>query len=106
MEVTVHVNTGETLTVGIRSGNMKSDGTVTTTADGTGWFKVDNFQIELIEDDETAINGLTPNPSLVERGAIYDLSGRKVANGFGEKNNSQQLPMGMYFVKGRKIYIR
>ena len=112
MEVTVHVNTGETLTVGIRSVNMKSDGTVTTTADGTGWFKVDNFQIELIEDDETAINGLTPNPSLVERGAIYDLSGRKVANGFGEKNNSQlsilnsQLPMGMYFVKGRKIYIR
>ena len=76
MEVTVHVSAGESLTLGIRSGNMKNDGTVITTADGTGWFKVDNFRIELIEDDATAIqNSKIQNSKLW---GIYDLSGRRV----------------------------
>ena len=76
MQVTVHVSAGESLTLGIRSGNMKNDGTVITTADGTGWFKVDNFRIELIEDDATAIqNSKIQNSKLW---GIYDLSGRRV----------------------------
>ena len=78
MEVTVHVSAGESLTLGIRSGNMKSDGSVTTSNDGTGWFKVDNFRIELIEDDETAINRPSPQPSPKWEGAVFDLNGRKV----------------------------
>jgi hypothetical protein len=73
MEVTVHVAAGETLTIGIRSSNMKNDGTLISSADGTGWFKVDNFQIELIEDDETAINTLLPTRN--ERERWYSLNG-------------------------------
>ena len=115
MEVTVHVSAGESLTLGIRSGNMKSDGTVTTSSDGTGWFKVDNFRIELIEDDETAINSPSLNPFLYG-GGIYDLSGRKLVNGSEWENspsilNSQfsmfnGLRKGLCIVNGKKLYIR
>jgi TRAP-type C4-dicarboxylate transport system permease small subunit len=49
MEVTVHVGAGESLTLGIRSSNLKNNGTTATSADGTGWFKVDNFRIEKVE---------------------------------------------------------
>ena len=82
MEVTVHVSAGESLTLGIRSGNMKSDGTVTTTGDGTGWFKVDNFRIELIEDDATSLNEELKVKKEGMRSekydAAYDLSGRRI----------------------------
>ena len=49
------------------------------------------------EDEETSLTGPTPDPSLVERGDWYDLSGRKIANG--------QWPTakGIYIKNGKKI---
>jgi len=44
MNVNVIIAKGQSLRMGILSGNMKSDGTVAT--DNSGWFKVDNFRIE------------------------------------------------------------
>ena len=46
MAVKVTVLDGESLTVGIRSGNMLPDGTKAT--NNAGWFKVDDFRIELV----------------------------------------------------------
>ena len=48
------------------------------------------------EENETS---LTPNPSPRERGTIYDLSGRKVANG------QQPMSKGLYIVNGKKMLI-
>lgn len=44
MSVTITVSEGETLKVGIKTGNKGKDGTVQTGAD-VGWFKVDGFHI-------------------------------------------------------------
>lgn len=48
MAVKVTVLEGEPLTVGIRSSNLKADGTRAT--DNSGWFKVDDFRIELVRE--------------------------------------------------------
>lgn len=48
MAVKVVVLEGEDLTVGIRSGNLLADGTRAT--NNAGWFKVDDFRIELARD--------------------------------------------------------
>lgn len=50
MEVIVDVKDGESLTLGIRTGGLKPDGTEATSEDATGWFKVDHFRIERVED--------------------------------------------------------
>ena len=44
MNVNVTIAKGQSLRLGILSGNMKSDGTAAT--DNSGWFKVDNFRLE------------------------------------------------------------
>ena len=48
MAVKVTVLEGEPLTVGIRSSNLKADGTRAT--DNSGWSKVDDFRIELVRE--------------------------------------------------------
>ena len=50
-------------------------------------------------------NGPTPNPSLVERGVVYDLSGRKVNSQLSTVNCQlvNSLKKGIYIVNGRKI---
>lgn len=113
MEVTVHVSAGESLTLGIRSGNMRNDGTVTTTNDGTGWFKVDNFRIELIEDDATTIQNSKLEIQNSKYGGIYDLSGRRVAQQFKIQNSKSKeqenssmfngLRKGLCIVNGKKV---
>ena len=47
-------------------------------------------------DDETRIEGPTPTPSLVERGEIYDLSGRRV----------EKAVKGLYIVNGKKMMVK
>lgn len=48
MSVDVDVQANETLSIGVKSGNMKADGTYAT---GTnGWFKADNFRLKRIGD--------------------------------------------------------
>jgi len=44
MLVNVIIENGESLKLGVRSGNLKSDGT--SAFDNSGWFKVDNFRLE------------------------------------------------------------
>ena len=48
---------------------------------------------------------LTPNPSLVEKGAIYDLSGRKVNSQFSIFN-SQLKRKGLYIQNGKKVAVK
>ena len=57
------------------------------------------FVIDL-EDDETGIEGLSPNPSPVWEGSWYDLSGRKIAN--GQKPKAK----GFYIYNGKKIIVQ
>jgi hypothetical protein len=47
MAVKVTIATGESLKIGIRTSNMKSDGTLAT--DAEGWFKVDHFRLECLK---------------------------------------------------------
>ena len=95
---------------------MKSDGTVTTTNDGTGWFKVDNFRIELIEDDATTIQNSKIEIQNSKFGGIYDLSGRRVAQQFKIQNSKSKeqegssfftfhssLKKGLCIVNGKKV---
>ena len=44
MEVYVNIADGDDLTIGIKTGNRRNDGTVAT--DNSGWFKVDFFRIQ------------------------------------------------------------
>ena len=50
MEVTVSIEEGESLTLGICTSGMKPDGTQASGSDATGWFKVDHFRIERVKD--------------------------------------------------------
>lgn len=52
MSITVTVAAGETLVLGVKSGNLKADGTRTT--DNSGFYKVDDFRI-------TKVVGADPN---------------------------------------------
>ena len=46
---------------------------------------------------------LTPNPSLVEKGAIYDLSGRKVNS---QSSMFNGLKKGIYIQNGKKVAVK
>lgn len=96
MEVTVDVKEGEDLTIGIKTGNRKNNGTTAT--DNAGWFKVDFFRINRIETTAlTAIGNGTagspqyytidgqrlPSPDAARRKIIIEKTGnktRKIAN--------------------------
>jgi hypothetical protein len=52
MEVYVTVGEGEDLTLGIKTSNRRNDGT--NASDNSGWFKVDYFHIERVENEPTA----------------------------------------------------
>ena len=90
MEVTVSIEEGEDLSLGIRTSCMKPDGTQATSSESTGWFKVDHFRIERIQDDETGVAPLLL--PLNKEGAYYDLSGRKWP----------KVPKGLYVQNGKK----
>jgi hypothetical protein len=53
MKVNVAIANGETLKLGIRTGNKKADGSTAT--NNAGWFKVDNFSLELKELHQVAV---------------------------------------------------
>ncbi|MBO7067660.1 MAG: glycosyl hydrolase 115 family protein [Bacteroidaceae bacterium] len=96
MQVIVEVKEGESLKIGIRTSNYKSDGTRSTN-DNHGWFKVDHFRIQKVNavDDATGVESLTSSLSKGER-VVYDLSGRKV-NSPSKK--------GIYIVNSRKVLL-
>lgn len=97
VSVTVTVQEGEDLTLGIKSGSLKGDGTAAVGTDRTGKFRVDNFRIEQVsaDDPETAMPGQAARASHAD---VYDLMGRKLP--------ASRIPArGVYIMSGRK-YVR
>lgn len=99
MEVTVDIADGEDLTIGIKTGNRKNNGTVAT--DNAGWFKVDFFRIHRltptsIDDAQTA--AASPAPE-----GIYSLDGQLVS-----RDNTTEAPLkrGIYIIGGKKKAVR
>lgn len=65
MAVDVKINEGETLKIGVRSGNMLANGQISTSNDG--WFKVDNFILKLKNSgSETAVRNPNETPELAK----------------------------------------
>lgn len=52
MEVTVSIEEGESISLGIRTSGLKPDGTKASGGEPTGWFKADHFRIERVTDDD------------------------------------------------------
>ena len=102
LSVCVTVEQGEDLTIGVRSGSLKGDGTQPVGANRTGKFRVDYFRIERISaDDPDAIRlPLASYETLkpYEAHDTYDLSGRRVPD--------SHLPKGIYIRNARKIVVR
>lgn len=94
MEVNVHVGKGESLTFGIKTGNKRNNGQVSTD-DNAGWFKVDFFRIHLIEKD--ASSGVLEMDRGVLDGPIYNLQGIPVKG---------TVSPGIYIRNGRKFVVR
>jgi hypothetical protein len=66
------------------------------------WFKIDNFQLYRQADDTaTGIQTVPCSSSQTRFGAVYDLSGRKVAH-----IANGRLPSGIYIMNNRKIVIK
>ncbi len=61
-----------------------------------------SISINGVFDETDAIDGLTMDERLLQNGAIYDLSGRKV----GAVANMSQLPKGLYIVNGKKYVVK
>ena len=108
MSVTVELQDGEGLTVGIRTGNLRNNGQHST--DNSGWFKVDNFRI--YKEETTGINSVHSSESIVHSSliphpsSIYDLQGRRVANNYELCTMNYALPKGIYITNGKKIIIK
>ena len=93
MEVLVTVAEGESLRLGIRTSNHRSDGS-RVTGNNHGCFKADHFRIQRIDAaDATALRRIPrTSPAAAD---IYDLSGRKVTH---------RPPLrGIYIRGGKKI---
>ena len=97
MAVMVTLKDGESLKLGIRSSNYKTDGTRSTN-DSHGWFKVDHFRLQRIDAQEipNSIEAL-PKRGSWEGTDLYDLQGRMV-------NGTQK--SGVYIQNGKKVAIR
>lgn len=101
LSVIVTIEEGEDLTLGIRSGSIKGDGTQVTGQNRTGKFRVDYFRIEQLSADDP--DGIAfPHESYesckpYKSHETYDLLGRKMQSG--------QLPKGIYIRNGKKIII-
>ena len=95
MEVTVSIEEGESLTLGICTSGMKPDGTQASGSDATGWFKVDHFRIERVKDGEDGIGKLTPSALNQEEAddACYNLLGQRLSNNYN----------GISVKKGKKV---
>ena len=101
LSVTVLIAEGEDLTLGIRSGSLKGNGTQPTGTNRTGKFRVDYFRIERLSGDEA--DGIaSPSESYqtyrpYKTYETYDLLGRKVSD--------NPLPKGIYIRNGKKIIV-
>ena len=102
MEVEATVKTGESLTLGIRTSCLKPDGTQASSSEATGWFKVDHFRIERVEDEENTTEIRPSHVSRMGNDVWYDLQGRKLACLPTGKHSAGSL----YIHNDRKILIK
>ncbi len=105
MEVTVNIEEGESLSLGIRTSCLKPDGTQATSSESTGWFKVDHFSIERVEEGGGTSIHIPQTDIHRDAKSCYDLYGRLIS---AEANSSSctlhsSLPKGIYVQNGRKI---
>jgi hypothetical protein len=100
LSVEVTIEEGEDLTLGIRSGSIKGNGTQATGQNRTGKFRVDYFRIERLSvDDPDAIKVVKDFNAYKDiRDSWYNLSGQKMAKG--------NLPRGIYIRNGKKVVIK
>lgn len=100
LSVVVTIAEGEDLTLGVRSGSIKGDGTQVTGMNRTGKFRVDYFRIERLSDfDPDAIPSISAFVPHSATQGIYNLNGQRI-------NSSDALPRGIYIRNGRKVVIR
>ena len=100
MEVVVTVGEGEDLTIGIKTGSKKNNGSVSTN-DNAGWFKVDYFRIHKIEGagiGDVAASDASSIPS-----GVYNLFGQLVGSG---EADLARLPKGIYIFGGKKVAVK
>ena len=110
MAVMVTLEEGENLKLGIRTSNLKADGS-RSTSDSHGWFKVDHFRLQRIDAEEIPSGNEAIQNSKIKiqnNEAIYDLSGRKIS---AEANSSyfilnSSLKSGVYIQNGKKVVIK
>lgn len=96
MAVDVSIEEGQSLTIGIRSSCLKSDGTKAAANEPAGWFKVDNFRIERLSDESgDGMGSIHPNLSACKKEdeAWYRLSGQR----------QTRHPHGISIRKGKKV---
>lgn len=103
LSVTVSLTEGQDLTIGVRSGSMKGDGTQPTGTNRSGKFRVDYFRIACLStENPDGIDHRTPfrgnNRDDMEntkwlKGKWFNLAGQQV----------QQRPQGIYIRNGKKI---
>ena len=100
LSVIVTVNEGENLTVGVRSGSIKGDGTQVTGTNRTGKFRVDYFRIERLSeaDDPDGIGAVHSSQPIARSYGTYDLSGRRIEN--------CKLQRGIYIRNGKKVIVQ
>ena len=99
MEVTVDIADGEDLTIGIKTGNRKNNGTVAT--DNAGWFKVDFFRINKVTTDGITSPVATGTDSNAK--GVYTIDGRRLST---SADDMSSLPKGVYIVDGKKKAVR
>ncbi len=99
MEVTVDVGDGEDLTIGIKTGNKKNNGSVAT--DNAGWFKVDYFRIHKV--GGAGVDEVRETAPVCRQSGIYNLFGQFVSADAGDVGS---LPKGIYIVNGEKVAVR
>ena len=105
MCVYVTLSEGEDLTLGVRSGSLKGNGTQATGTDRTGKFRVDHFRIQRVEGDvpTNIIEVAAQKPAMQKpTDGVYDLSGRRVADSDAQL---RALPKGIYIVGGKKRFV-
>ena len=99
LSVIVTLGAGEPLTLGVRSGSIKGDGTQVTGTNRTGKFRVDYFRIEQLAEADDPDGIQLAKEAYEAYGAItHDLLGRRVRGGALEK--------GIYIRNGKKIVIK
>jgi hypothetical protein len=96
MSVDVTIGQGDSLRLGIKSSNRKSDGTAAT--DNSGWFKVDYFRLQHVENPADAVVAPTSASVRSAGSGVYDIGGRRVARSL----NGSALRRGVYIFNGKK----